>query len=137
MPDALARPAVPALAVPAVATQPTVADTPAWDRRSWEVAVLSTGLHGHPKLIGLLLARRADERGHLPIGGSHTTTSLAREASLTRKWVRMALLQLELAGLLRRPPSATWQDERTRPIDLIVPRAAAARAEPPHTGERP
>lgn len=137
MPDALARPAAPTPAVLAPRGRPSAAAAPVWDRRRWEDTVLATPLHAYSKLLGLVLARRADAHGHLPVGGPHTKGGLARETGLSQGSVRLSLLELESKSLIRRPSARRWQDERTRPIDLIVPRAAAVRAEPPHTGERP
>jgi hypothetical protein len=137
MPDALARPAAPTPAVLAARARPTAAAAPTWDRRRWENTALAATLHGYSKLIALVLARRADERGHLPAGGRHATADLVRETGLSTGSVRLSLIELESKSLIRRPSASSWRDGRTRPIDLIVPRKAAVRAEPPHTGERP
>jgi hypothetical protein len=123
----------------AIAHRPPAAASPAlvpsYDRRAWESAVFASALHMPTRLIALLLAHHADASGHIPASGPQSAGRLARESGVSPKATRLALTKLELDGYIRRPDIHTWKAREVRPITLALPASAAARTEPPHTGQ--
>ncbi|MFJ9243778.1 hypothetical protein [Streptomyces sp. NPDC101776] len=107
-----------------------------YDRRLWEQAVLASDLYVPTRLIALVLAHHADASGHIPAGGPQSAGSMARECAVEPKTAQRALVKLENDGYLTRPDIRTWTPRYIRPITLTLP-TAAARTEPPHTGEVP
>ncbi|MBD0837393.1 hypothetical protein [Streptomyces sp. TRM68416] len=123
---ALRRPGAAPAPAPAAPASP-------FDRHRWEQALIATPLPHHAaRMLGWGLAHVAGTTGHL---GPQEKGHLARTLRLSPKQIRLSLVQLEAAGLIRRPDVHTWQaDGLTRPITLTLP-AAAARRVPPSTGQ--
>lgn len=116
------------------APHPVPAPAPAFDRERWVTAVLSGSLYPLPRLTALVLARYAPG-GHLATGGVQHTPRLRKLTGMSSDALRHALRELELAGLISRPPADTWTRKATaRPITLTLPSAAAVERVPPSTG---
>ncbi|MFI2437431.1 hypothetical protein [Streptomyces sp. NPDC018693] len=110
---------------PATPPPPAPRRRPAFDRRAWEAAVLDSHLHFTVRLTGLALAHYALD-GHLPAGGVQHTVQMAERTGLSPEKVRTCLRGLEKAGLITRPPAATWvPKDKPRPITLTLPTTPA------------
>lgn len=136
MADALPRPIpTPAdLARRRPAPAPVRAAVP-FDRSAWEEAVLASGLDMASRALAFALAHHADVSGRIT-GSSHLSADRLRgEAGLSQDQTTRAFEALHMARLIARPSRHTWDRARgRRPITLTIP-PAAARTEPPHTGE--
>ncbi|MDX3033023.1 hypothetical protein [Streptomyces scabiei] len=110
--------------------------TPAvYDRAAWERAVMASGMHTSARLIALILAHHAGDRGVIPAGGPQDARLLAKDSGIEGKFVRISLTRLERSHFLTRPPIETWDETKgVRPVVLTIP---ARRERPPHPGERP
>lgn len=113
-------------------TAPTGAGV--YDRRSWERAVLSGGLHRNSRYIAFVLSHHADARGALPANGVQDAARLVELTGLSGKNVRLSLNYLQHHGYLTRPDIHTWPAERgVRPATLTMPPAAPGGRS--HSGE--
>ncbi|MGW0599934.1 hypothetical protein ACWD11_22660 [Streptomyces sp. NPDC002776] len=120
---------------PAPALAPVLAVTP-FDRNAWEEAVLAGGLDAAARALAFTLAEHADTSGHIIKGSRVPADGLRAEAGLSQEQAVRAFEALHQARLIARPSRHAWGRGRgRRPITLIIPAAAAARTEPPHTGE--
>lgn len=119
---------VPAAAGLAVPREP-------YDRARWERAVILSDLHRGSRLVALVLSHYADGSGHLAQGGIQESAALQLATGLTGKNVRLSMKHLQHRGFLTRPDICTWsRQDVVRPVTLTMP-PAAARPEPPHSGE--
>lgn len=107
---------------------------PAYDRTRWEAAVLERRLHYIDTLVALVLAHYAGPGGVLAKDGVQRTDRMRKVINLSPDSTRLALKNLQKAGLLSRPSSDGRPTDVARPITLTVP---VRRERPPHTGERP
>lgn len=121
--------AAPGLVAPAAAG--------AYDRHVWERAVLAAGdLPPTAHRVAQALARLADDTGHIPAGTAYSSL-LAEATHISRKRVRVALIELGLGGWISRPDIDAWRlshPRTVRPITLTLP---GARGALPSTGEVP
>lgn len=119
---------------------PTPADLAAaapsvpYDRTRWESVVLTRRLHHIDTLVAFVLSHHAGPGGVLAEDGVQRTDRMRNLAGLSPDSTRLALKNLQKAGLLWRPASDGTPTDVARPITLTVP---VRRERPPHTGERP
>ncbi|MCZ0996377.1 hypothetical protein O1L44_29985 [Streptomyces noursei] len=107
---------------------------PAYDRATWERAVMASGMHTSARLIALILAHHADDQGVIAAGGRQDAHLIAQDSGIEAKYARISLTRLERTHFLRRPPIETWDEKNgVRPITLTVP--SKFRAQPPSKGE--
>ena len=120
---------------PATDTVDTPPPGPPYERTRWEAAVLARRMHFQDTLVALVLSHYAGVGGFLAEDGAQRVDLLRGVTGLRGDSVRMALKNLQKAGLLWRPPGeAGTPTHRARPITLTVP---VRRERPPHPGERP
>jgi hypothetical protein len=105
-----------------------------YDRTRWESAVLARRLHHIDTLVAFVLSHHAGPGGVLAEDGIQRTDRMNSVAGLSPDSTRLALKNLQKAGLLTRPASDGKPTAVARPVTLTVP---ARRWEPRHTGERP
>jgi hypothetical protein len=106
----------------------------AYDRATWERAVMASGMHTSARLIALILAHHADAQGQIAAGGPQDARLLAQESGIEAKYVRVSLTRLERIHFISRPSIHTWEDkDAVRPVSLTMPHRF--RQEPPSTGE--
>lgn len=107
---------------------------PAYDRATWERAVMASGMHTSARLIALILAHHADDQGVIAAGGRQDANLIAQDSGIEAKYARISLTRLERTHFLWRPPIETWDEKNgVRPITLTVPNRF--RAQPPGKGE--
>jgi hypothetical protein len=124
--------AAPAPACPALARDVELA-APPYERTRWESEVLQRHLHRIDTLVAFVLAHYAGPGGVLAEDGIQRTDRMKQLTGLSSDSTRLALKNLQKAGLLWRPPSSgRLSTEAARPVTLTVP---ARRERPPHPGE--
>lgn len=106
-----------------------------YTRQAWERSIMLSNLHRGTRHVALVLSHYADAQGELPEGGVQDVAAMELATGLSGRNVRLSVAQLERRGWLRRPDIRDWPAGRgVRPVTLTMP-PAAARPEPPHTGE--
>lgn len=106
-----------------------------YTRQAWELSIMLSNLHRSSRHVALVLSHYADVHGELAEGGVQDVAALELATGLSGKNVRLSLTALERRGWLRRPDIREWPAGRgVRPVTLTMP-PAAARPEPPHSGE--
>ena len=106
---------------------------PPYERTRWETEVLRRHLHHLDTLVAFVLSHYAGPGGVLAEDGIQRTDHMKKLTGLSPDSTRLALKNLQKAGLLWRPPSSGRPStEAARPVPLPIP---ARRERPPHPGE--
>ncbi|MEU9386185.1 hypothetical protein AB0D38_36855 [Streptomyces sp. NPDC048279] len=114
----------------AMATRKPARTAPAWDRHTWEEALLAATLPHHgARLLGWGLAHLAPTSGQFRAGTSRDAGYLGQALRLSAKQLHMGFSQLERAGLLARAGAAATDGPRhvlAQAFTLTLPSATAA-----------